>query len=155
MLNSFKLKEFADDNFKFDKNGRKFSKRVENTVGKGEIACYKQFLFSTLFSKNLYCRYEKNKGLFGKCLTFNQTVPTLVTLRKKPFENILGKGENADKQHFLFFFPQQFLPFPKQISIFQLHLLCCLNQSEILLFGKDLTHSYTMTPFDAPGKQAF
>ena len=31
-------KEFADDNFKFDENGRKFSKRVENTVGKGDIA---------------------------------------------------------------------------------------------------------------------
>ena len=40
----FKLKEFADDNFKFDENGRKFSKRVENTVGKGEIARYQQFL---------------------------------------------------------------------------------------------------------------
>ena len=31
-------------NFKFDENGRKFSKRVENTVGKGEIARYEQFL---------------------------------------------------------------------------------------------------------------
>ena len=29
-----KLKEFADDNFKFVGNGRKFSKRIENTVGK-------------------------------------------------------------------------------------------------------------------------
>ena len=43
-LDSSKLKEFADDNFKFDKNGGKFSKRVENTVGKGEIARYEQFL---------------------------------------------------------------------------------------------------------------
>ena len=41
---SSKLKEFADDNFKFDENGRKFSERVENTVGKGEIARYEQFL---------------------------------------------------------------------------------------------------------------
>ena len=39
-----KLKEFADDNFKFDENCGKFSKWVENTVGKGEIACYEQFL---------------------------------------------------------------------------------------------------------------
>ena len=38
------MKEFADDNFKFDENGRKFFKWVENTVGKGEIACYEQFL---------------------------------------------------------------------------------------------------------------
>ena len=35
---------FADDNFEFVKNGRKFSKRVENTVGKGAIAHYEQFL---------------------------------------------------------------------------------------------------------------
>ena len=35
-----KLKEFADGNFKFDENGRKFSKWVESTVGKGEIARY-------------------------------------------------------------------------------------------------------------------
>ena len=36
-------KEFADDNFQFDKNDRAFSKRVENTAGKGEIAPYEQF----------------------------------------------------------------------------------------------------------------
>ena len=48
----FKLKEFANDNFKFDKNGRKLSKRVENTVGKGETAHYKQFLlFPQCFQK--------------------------------------------------------------------------------------------------------
>ena len=35
ILDSSKQKEFADDNFKFDENGRKLSKRVENTVGKG------------------------------------------------------------------------------------------------------------------------
>ena len=44
ILDSSKLKDFADDNFKFDKNGRKLSKRLENTVGKGEIARYEQFL---------------------------------------------------------------------------------------------------------------
>ena len=32
ILDTSKLKEFADDNFKFDENGREFSKRVENTV---------------------------------------------------------------------------------------------------------------------------
>ena len=31
---------FADNNFELDKNGRKFSKQLENTVGKGKIACY-------------------------------------------------------------------------------------------------------------------
>ena len=50
---SSKLKEFARDNFKFEKkNGRKFSKKVENTVRKREIACYKQFLlFPQCFQK--------------------------------------------------------------------------------------------------------
>ena len=44
--------EFADDNFKFDQNGRKLSKQVENTVGKGEIARYEQFLlFRQCFQK--------------------------------------------------------------------------------------------------------
>ena len=43
-LDSSKLKEFAEDNFKFDENGRKFFQWVENTVGKGEIARYEQFL---------------------------------------------------------------------------------------------------------------
>ena len=50
--NPCKLKEFADDNFKFDKHGRKLSKMLENTVGKGEIACYEQFLlFHECFQK--------------------------------------------------------------------------------------------------------
>ena len=53
-----KLKEFADDIFKFDEKGKKFSKQVENTVGKREIACYEDF----------YCRQVKNQGLFGKGL---------------------------------------------------------------------------------------
>ena len=52
MLDSSKLKEFADDNFRFDRNGAKFSKMAENTVGKGEIAHYEQFLrFPQCFQK--------------------------------------------------------------------------------------------------------
>ena len=43
-LDRSKLKEFADHHFNFDENGRKLSKRVENTVGKGEIARHEQFL---------------------------------------------------------------------------------------------------------------
>ena len=52
ILDSSKPKEFADDNFNFDENERKFSKWVENTVGKGEIARYEQFLiFPQCFQK--------------------------------------------------------------------------------------------------------
>ena len=47
-----KSKQPADDNFEFDVNSRKFSKLVENTVGKGEIARYEQFLlFPPCFQK--------------------------------------------------------------------------------------------------------
>ena len=52
ILDSFKLKEFAYDNFRVVENDRKLSKRVENTVGKGEIARYEQFLlFPQCFQK--------------------------------------------------------------------------------------------------------
>ena len=52
LLDSSKLKEFAKDNVKSDDALRKFSKWVENTVGKGEIARYEQFLlFLQCFQK--------------------------------------------------------------------------------------------------------
>ena len=44
ILDPSDVKEFADDNFKLDENRRKLSKPIENTVGKGEIALYEQFL---------------------------------------------------------------------------------------------------------------
>ena len=47
-LDCSKLKEFADDNFKFDENGRRLYKQKENSVGKEEIGYYEQFL---LFQK--------------------------------------------------------------------------------------------------------
>ena len=52
MLDSSKQKEFADDNFKSDENGRKLSKWVENTVGKGKNPMKEQFLlFPQCFQK--------------------------------------------------------------------------------------------------------
>ena len=108
-LDSSKLKEFADDNFKFDKNGRKLSKHVENTVGKGEIACYEQFLFFPQCFQRA-CFPGASEGVIGG--------NGLISLKWKHFENIWDKGENAGNQHFLLF-PPSFLPFPKQISYFQ------------------------------------
>ena len=52
ILDWSKLKQSADNNFEFDVNSRKFSKLVENTVGKGEIARYEQYLlFPQCFQK--------------------------------------------------------------------------------------------------------
>ena len=59
-------REITEDNFKFDENRGKFSKRVENTVGKGETACFEQFLLFPLFSKDLYSRHIKTRVCFGK-----------------------------------------------------------------------------------------
>ena len=62
MLDSSKLKDFADDNLKFEENGRKLFKPIENTVGKGEIAHYEQFLlFPQCFQKA--CFLEVSKGV--------------------------------------------------------------------------------------------
>ena len=43
ILDSSKLKDFADNNLKFEENGRKLFKPLENTVGEGEIAHYECF----------------------------------------------------------------------------------------------------------------
>ena len=43
----------SDYNFRFEENGGKFSKRVENTAGKEENAYYEQFLlFPSVFSRH-------------------------------------------------------------------------------------------------------
>ena len=48
----FLTKDFARYNSKFGENGWKFSKSSENTLGKGEIARYEQFLiFPQCFQK--------------------------------------------------------------------------------------------------------
>ena len=60
ILDSSKPKKCADDNFKFDENGRKLSKPEENTVVKREIAHYEQFLlFPHCFQKACFSGVSK------------------------------------------------------------------------------------------------
>ena len=50
----FQTKRGCRQQFQIDENGRKFSTRVENTMGKGEIARYEQFLlFPQCFQKTI------------------------------------------------------------------------------------------------------
>ena len=70
------MKEFADDNFIFYENGRKFFKQVKNTVGKGEIARYEKSLLSHSVFKRLVLKTRRNQGLFRKRLKQNY-VPCL------------------------------------------------------------------------------
>ena len=81
---------FADVNFKIDENGRKLSKRVENTVGKGKIARYEQFLlFPQCFQKA--CFPGASKGVvvwewvnLAVCLALYRTLPTLTLSKTSP-----------------------------------------------------------------------
>ena len=68
IVHSSKLREFADSNFELDEGGRKFSKMIENTEGKGEIAHYNNFSFFYSVFKRLVLQTRKKKGLFGKGL---------------------------------------------------------------------------------------
>ena len=86
MLDSSKLKEFADENFKFNENGRKFSKCVENILGKGEIARYEQFLlFPQCFQKD--CFPGASKGVIVW-----EWVKFKIVVRKKSKICHLGRG---------------------------------------------------------------
>ena len=67
ILDASKLKEFPDDNFRFAEHSRKFSKWVENTVGKGEIARSEQFLlFLQCFQKTCTEDMEKPGFVWGR-----------------------------------------------------------------------------------------
>ena len=65
----FKLKEFADNNFKFDENGIQLSKRIDKMVGKGEIAHYELFLLFSQCFQTTCEQTRKDQGLFGKGLS--------------------------------------------------------------------------------------
>ena len=71
ILDFSKFKACADDNFEFDENDRKFSKRVENTVRKGELLVASNFSFTPSVFKRLVLQTRKNQGLFGKGLNFS------------------------------------------------------------------------------------
>ena len=62
------MKQSADDNFEFDENTRKFSKRIENTVGKGEIARYEQFLLFPQCFQRLASQGHQKVSLCGNGL---------------------------------------------------------------------------------------
>ena len=82
ILDSSKLKEFADNNFKFNENGSKLSKWVENIVGKGKIARYEQFLlFPQCFKKGSIPRDIKRRHCVGMGEVFLSHFDALKTYR--------------------------------------------------------------------------
>ena len=95
-------------------------------------------------------------------LTLSNTIPNFNDpLTRRTFENIVGeKGENAGNQYFLLFHS-----IFSNLSKREICILATLNFSSanafnlvralVLSFGKELTHSHTMTPIDRSGKKAF
>ena len=84
-----KFEQFADENFKFDENSRKFSKRVENTEGKGEIARYEQFLlFPQCFQKAWFPGASKDVIVWE----WDKCSPSCVDV---PFETFIQVGPRS------------------------------------------------------------
>ena len=68
ILDWSKLKEFADTNFKFDENGRKFSKGWKTMKEKKKLLVTSHFSFSRSVFRRLVLQTRENQGLFGKGL---------------------------------------------------------------------------------------
>ena len=90
--------------------------RMFSTLSKTEMIILATF---NLSSANAFNLDRSRMLLFGQELT--------TTLKKKAFENIVGKGENAGNQHFPLF-QECFLPVPRQISILShIYFVVCKN----------------------------
>ena len=63
------MKEFADDNFRLDENGRTFYQTGKKTLWeKDELLVTSKSSFSHSVFKRLALQTRKNQGLFGKGL---------------------------------------------------------------------------------------
>ena len=95
------MKQSADDSFKCDENSRKFSKRVENTVGKGS----EQFLlFPLCFQKACFAGASKSVIVWKWAkMSSTNTLHFYKPSSQEMVENTSGKGELAcNKQYLLF-----------------------------------------------------
>ena len=70
---------------------------------------------------NITCEGDDLLKNIRTILTLYHTIPTFNDSENKPFENMMGKGENAGNQHFLLF-PQCFIPYQSQKLSFQRNL---------------------------------
>ena len=97
---NFRLFQTEDDNFKLDENGRKLYKRVENTVGKGKIAHYTQFLlFPKCFQRA--CFPGVSKGVI-EWEWINPFPNKPWCLQYKSFENTVEKEKLLVTSNFSF-----------------------------------------------------
>ena len=98
ILGWFKLKQSADDKSKFDVNSRKFSKLVENTVGKGEIARYERFLlFQQCFQMACFAGASKSVIVWERVNSHegDHCDPLNIKLRENPEQQIKSFKPNT------------------------------------------------------------
>ena len=74
-----------------------------------------------------YGRYCMITAISTDVLKLFHTIPTIHIPKKKLYENIVGKGENAGNQHFFPTIPQCFLLIQVQNSFYESHLFCRLQ----------------------------
>ena len=100
---------------------------------KEKLLVTSNFSFSPAFSKDLYCRHEKNRT----CLEKSERP----CLRSLFLQNMAGKGENAD------YFPTMFSTLTKTNFNFSVAFIWLsanafnLDRSKILSCGKELSYS--------------
>ena len=93
--------EYADENFKFYENGRKFFKTVEKRCGNRRNCSLRAISpFLTVFSKNLYCRQVKTRACLGKGCTWKGLSFFYVFLR---FPHVACVTANHLVRKFLYF----------------------------------------------------
>ena len=94
------------------------------------------------FGKGTHMLNENSLNVLLFLFSVFSTCSKRTTLDKKPFENIVKKGENTGNQH-LILFPQCFQPYQRQKIIILSTLILSsanafsLDQSKILSFGKE------------------
>ena len=113
IIESSELKQFADDSFKFYKNGRQSSKRVENTVKRWNCLLRAISPFPTVF-KRFVLHTRKNQELFGKGSKTLWKTKKLVVTSSFSFLRIV------------------FYPFGKLSTIFIKKIVVC----KLFLFGR-------------------
>ena len=127
ILGSSKLKEFTDDNFEFNESDCT-QKKLENIMGKGDIAYYNFSFFHSVFKT---CTAASTSDLYNKefcenmiiCtikttlkfITLYQTLPYFSDPKIKAFKNIVGEKEKMLVTN-IFLFPTIFSTLLKHLS---------------------------------------
>ena len=90
--------------------------------GKTELQWFRSRLLLVNFLSSLIQWYFSD-------LLFTTQSRLLTTLYMRPFENIVGKGQNAGNQHFLLF-PQFFCPFQNKFQFLSHNYFCFCRSFE-------------------------